>query len=116
MLRDRVAGARWCSWAPALPPRCPPRGLPVEHRCGQTCGGSQEHQGVTHEMDQHEPGAHDFLPPLSQEGWIDDRYRLSGTIPDNDGRGRAEVAMRRELSATSKSRAEPAPGSAATPG
>lgn len=57
------------SWAPALLPPCPPRGLPVEHRCGQTDGGSQEHQGVTHEMDQHEPDAHDFLPPLSQEGW-----------------------------------------------
>jgi hypothetical protein len=67
VLRDRVAGARLCSWAPALP--CPPCGLPVEHRCGQTYGGSQEHQGVTQEMDQREPGAHDLLPPLSQEGW-----------------------------------------------
>lgn len=52
-----------------LLPLCPPRGLPVEHRCGQTDGGGQEHQGVTHEMDQHEPDTHDFPPPLSQEGW-----------------------------------------------
>lgn len=58
---DTVAGARLCSWASAPPP-CPPRGLPVEHRSGQTYGGSQEYQGATHEMDQREPGAHYLLP------------------------------------------------------
>lgn len=82
MLRDRVAEARLCSWAPALPPPCPPRGLPVEHRCGQTYGGSQEYQGVTHEMDQHEPGAHDFLPLCRKKGGVDDPVSPIGVPGD----------------------------------
>jgi hypothetical protein len=79
-------------WAPALPPPCPPCGLPVEHRCGQTYGGSQEHQGVTHEMDQHEPGAHDLLPPfVARRVGSMTRYRLSG-FPGVDPLSRSSLS------------------------